>query len=1273
MNPMKKRLLHIVSLLLIPCLLLDSVSASGMRAGFGPASPSVHGSGQATRFNEEAVTPEGEVFPHCLEELNRFPTVRVDRKLTAAYLRRVVLGFKDNLQLWVAHWTSALAVFTPLLPAVLEFLRHGQTSGFILLMKGIITHEDSAHGRKFGIRWPWTLPGIRGNLQMRLTSLKQALPSEAIKQHLKKLREIGKLDISDEDIDQMDVALIGDFLQMPEGKRSDDIDIFIVVPGGTRYRGQWRRQKLLPISLVIEGLKPSDIPDQRIAWIVEETGTLVYGSGALLRKFAHPLTKKEKLQFARSLIKDAMEGHFALDLGPPHRERLRLLGAYLVIRSLVSPDRIRAFELAFFKKPIEAWLPEYYSGQDIFISGSEDERMENDNLGLFQGKISAFLKELESETLDDSGTAGPGAVGPWAFLLPYGRRVTFAAAAIVEGGIVGFVAYFFPGWPAVFLASMVIAAAHIFLGILQPDDKGIWRKVTPWEIGRSRIVSFRKKGSEKIHYEVLGGGLRFNKTFAKEGFKWLFYSIFFASTSLLGFIPASHSFSLGVVLATAILPHLAVNMLVIAVVWKCYPRRLGVGVMARRGVPKGVQDPVSFESALDIFKKLDDISVSDGEQYHCMKLWYRPQSNIWEIELRSPSPSPFHEMIARLLSQLGLPGPQSGRVAFRYYRDTLGSSLHILMDTELEKGYRGRGFYPRVLRQILGTLTDDSTERWHALDELRSLQRLYDALPENWKSPKYPTADALTEAGHAQSKRDTEIVAELRHLVWQAVNVQQRRSTQPLFGDAFLRTVKVVQALSPSSAATLSVVAKKGGGLWVRAVVGKKSLNDDIVMDQETAWLHDYWRSIDITRVSLQLSHPDNEVSMREWEKQFALLYEERLGRRPPIELLYQIRDNVKREVIDTIGADVFLAELRESEHVHLNDAAVLSEFETFLKNYNHIKALQEGWGQFLGDVPVLEETFTTRTFEGRPLSITSPQAYWAASLSRHHGVPMEILLRTLRQWQEERHRIEEDAARRRSAMPVNIDYKEQGERSAKIENDRVHQLQASWRSHLRTLMKSPHRDEDLPVWYRKARILGLLTEPDGSRVHNVLFNFLQSPGSRSSVTDAAQAYRRAAAEVLGDTDYEKLSGEDLQNFRRERRKQALERVRHAMLNERPPAAPNERLESDRTFIKKDIQAALFASEPELTVKKQTGHEDLGIQSAAITSILALLWFRAHPFGAYESHDWSVLVTAGPAILTSIALIANTVYLVRSWGWRAIRALGRIRGPVLPFTTRSAA
>jgi hypothetical protein len=244
----------------------------------------------------------------------------------------------------------------------------------------------------FGLRWPWTLPGVREEAEKRLKELKEKIPRDVLQTRLREIRDlkrhylvnrdvleqlefigekehvdIDKFEISDADIERADIAIFGDTLRSPTQWPSSDYDLLIVVPGKAHYHQVWRFRELdLPVAVIVVGVDSETKGDPLISYSIRETSTLLYGNGKLLNK-KFPLPDKHgRRRLAGYLLSGAwdMDSLEGAAMSEPEDVWKKTLYAYLTARSLIPSDQLNDFDQEMFGGRFMDWFVPYYLNQN---------------------------------------------------------------------------------------------------------------------------------------------------------------------------------------------------------------------------------------------------------------------------------------------------------------------------------------------------------------------------------------------------------------------------------------------------------------------------------------------------------------------------------------------------------------------------------------------------------------------------------------------------------------------------------------------------------------------------------------------------------------------------------------------------------------------------------------------------------------------------------------------------------------------------------------------
>jgi hypothetical protein len=570
---------------------------------------------------------------------------------------------------------------------------------------------------------------------------------------------------------------------------------------------------------------------------------------------------------------------------------------------------------------------------------------------------------------------------------------------------------------------------------------------------------------------------------------------------------------------------------------------------AGHSVGKDLSDTSAFEAGLEHFKEFDGSEVFENGQEgrgrpHLLKVWYFPRENTWEVELRPRNVIFGMKLPAFLASINGLQRP-SGRVRFQFVQRASEATLHFLSDTKIEERYQGRGLNPAVQGYVLEVLPEP-TVIWHSLDEIRSLEDLYTALPKEYKVLEQATGKDLTKLWKSHGVDEAETLVGLRRIVWKAFYKHALKSPgTPLVAQDVIENLRIVKGLRRPGIQRIDIKVHHAGVLLVQAIKGKEALAQGASWQFAERWLEDYWANIQREHdTNAQFTDFDEELRMREWETQFAWRYKDRLGRPPTVGFLREIRVLVVKESLDRVVADLFLEELPISEFTYLSDREVLYAFRKFFTRFDYFHALEEGYiDPDLRGTPVLEEILKKQSYNEKPFALSREQAFWASMLIRHHPVTLNDVLSFLSDFRAALWAIE--VKRATKAYVFEQHYSSRG-KEGQIElhkelewNEHLKktEIKKAWETAVRSFVDK-HPGEAIHPWPMRARLIGLLTEEPRSRVHKAMHNFLgrlqlaTAETPERALAIALVDYRVAVSEVLAGVPYTQLLQPSPMDFR---------------------------------------------------------------------------------------------------------------------------------------------
>jgi phosphoribosylpyrophosphate synthetase len=933
------------------------------------------------------------------------------------------------------------------------------------------TPGSSAEG--FGPHWPWTLPGVKEAVNVRTKELRLEVPLDVLRNQLIQLRDAGRVMLSDQDIDEMDVVIFGDTLRVPLGKKSSDYDIAILVPGKAQFDGAVPIPGVsVPVSLNIHGVVPNGTARPIGALVLREMGTLLYGSGQLLERYSPPLSSENRIALGKSLYQDLVDKLELTPTGLSSEDRVwkSFFSAYLVLRPLLSPDQIQAFERRVFHKPLELWFPDYYFHAIEYPWEWSTWKEWKNTTYEHINEIRKLLISLDPSWNPDQ-PLGPaaGALALWSPLLKwFGTFVTLGIAAVGEGTVIGLAAWHSHGHIlAAITTVLVVITLKFVVGVLQPSPRGRWRGIN----------------------------------FRDPEFRWSYFygSVATQLTSVMSFFPAYQGQPWENVFVVAIVPHLLLNLWIAWRVWNGVPSRRYL-VSELRSNDKDLRFEIGRQIALELDHKVVEETDFGHKRLHRLQSAYLPRRRTWEINV-SPMEGYLQSFLVRALEKIGLHAARSGRIIFRFSYHPNGSSLHILTGTRIEPAYEGHGVYHEIVNKIIEEMPEP-TVIWHDLNEIKTLMGIYDVLEDSWKSGYPKEAKDLHNQWEAEGKQDDQIMSGFRQIVWAAYYHHQRKSTAPLIPQATLESLKLPKTLKGKYTPYIDIIAEAGGGLWLRAFKGTRDLGAE-PWYEAPEWLEKFWKSEAF--VPLRLPNESNERLMRRWEVGFAMRYEERIGNWPPVELLQMTRYAILNHRIDTVAVDRFMVELPASEHANLTEAQVLAHFGEYIEHYNAIESLREGWDPYLDDLTEVGELLATQTYAGHPVEFTRVQAYWLAELLRSGtGVTLEELMSERQQMSIEQQNVIQDYQTQIAGLPDVIarehkigtkqdDQKKYGSRLQVLENARELALQNVRTSAvIRILRRHPTAYEQARIRFA-SRLIGFFTDSPTSRIHDVMYTWIKS------------------------------------------------------------------------------------------------------------------------------------------------------------------------------------
>jgi hypothetical protein len=662
---------------------------------------------------------------------------------------------------------------------------------------------------------------------------------------------------------------------------------------------------------------------------------------------------------------------------------------------------------------------------------------------------------ITERTIGGFGQSGPaaGALAIWEPLLKwFGSFVTMGIAAIGEGTAIGLAAWHSHGHVAAAIVTIgLMISVKLFNGTLQPSPRGRWRG-----------MNFRDPEFSGSYFSG---------------------SVLTQLSSTVSFVPAYLGLPMVNVFVAAIVPHLMLNLWSAWHVWNTKPSKRFLLFQLQPNEEASRPSyglKIAHELEKDVVVETDKLG---NKWLHRLQVAYLPRRMTWEINV-SPMDGYMQSFLVRALEKIHLHGPRSGRIIYRFNYNPKGSSLHLLTGSRIETEFEDHGIYHEVVKKIIEQVPE-SALIWHDLNEIKTLRGLYDALDEQWKTGYPLEARDLEKLWKDEGKRKDQIVSGFRQIVHAAYFYHQRHSTAPLIPPSILESLKLPKTLIGKQTTYVDIIAESGGGLWLRTFKGTRDMHME-PWHEAPDWLVSFWKSEGYQ--GLRLSTEKAEQLMRRWEVSFAMRYEERMANWPPVELMEMTRYAMIHRHIDTMAVDRFLIELPASEHAGLTDPEILSRFGEYLAQYKVSVALREGWDPYLDDLPELGETYSTQSYEGKPIALSRIQAYWAAELLRSDSeFTLKELMMALSEMRQKQQRILEDYQRR--DQEIQRSHNKIGDQLFFLQVDKEKSLKAARKAAISGLLQ---RHSEQGRSWAVPRVIGFLTDSPSSRIHDAMYDWLK-------------------------------------------------------------------------------------------------------------------------------------------------------------------------------------
>lgn len=223
---------------------------------------------------------------------------------------------------------------------------------------------------------------------------------QLVKDKLKSLKKEGRIELSDEDIENCTIFIFGDSLWYSEKDRPNDIDMLIIVKGRLNFTGkEWSLSTNLPaVNVKIRGEEDFNTETKlrkHLSLLRLSTEVAIYGKDSV-RRFA--LSPAEIIEWTEGLIENGFRNDESamVDLGDPRKEWKKFLQSYIYMYPLFvdyMPQAVKEISDKFLGgENISDYFVSFYNGE---IEELPWRTIGNEKLGRFGRYLAEKTAELK--------------------------------------------------------------------------------------------------------------------------------------------------------------------------------------------------------------------------------------------------------------------------------------------------------------------------------------------------------------------------------------------------------------------------------------------------------------------------------------------------------------------------------------------------------------------------------------------------------------------------------------------------------------------------------------------------------------------------------------------------------------------------------------------------------------------------------------------------------------------------------------------------------------